>query len=123
MTGVVFTDTIDVGTITAISAPGLTCAVNTATSASCLTHDFLMNDVVTVTVTVTAPPVGPITNTATATATAPPDTVKRSTVTAVTPVANLTIVKSHAGPLTPGSDVTYTLQVNNAARIRQRQSR
>jgi fimbrial isopeptide formation D2 family protein/uncharacterized repeat protein (TIGR01451 family) len=114
VTGVVFTDTIDVGTITAISAPGLTCAVNTATNASCLSYDFAMSEVVTVTVTVTAPATGPITNTATATATVPPDTDQAVTVTAVTPVANLTIAKSHAGLLTPGSDVTYTLQVNNA---------
>jgi fimbrial isopeptide formation D2 family protein/uncharacterized repeat protein (TIGR01451 family) len=112
--GVVFTDTIDVGTITAISATGLTCVVNTPTSASCLPYDFLdanAPESIPVTVTVTAPGAGPITNTATATAAiAYTDTE----ITAVTPVSSLTIAKSHTGPLTPGSDVTYSLQVNNA---------
>ena len=115
---VVFADTITAGTITAISAPGLTCAVNTPTTASCLPFDFLgvtTPESVIATVTVTAPSAaaGPINNTASAT-TSTPSTFTDGESTAVTPVADLTIAKSHSGAGTPGSDVTYTLQVNNA---------
>jgi uncharacterized repeat protein (TIGR01451 family) len=114
--GVVFTDTIDVGTITAIvPSAGLTCTVDTSTSSSCASYDFAQNEVVTVTVTVTAPGAGPINNTATATATTPPDTDQDLQATTVTPVADLTIAKNHtAGSLAPGSDVTYNLVVSNA---------
>jgi uncharacterized repeat protein (TIGR01451 family) len=112
--GVIFTDTIDVGTITAISSPTLPGCTFTATTSSCTAYDFGVGEIATVTVTVTAPGAGPITNTAVATDPLAPPGDQSVTVTAVTPVSSLTIAKSHTGPLTPGSDVTYSLQVNNA---------
>ena len=90
------------------AAPTLTCAVPILAIAATW--------VVNVTVTAPLSTAGAFVNTATVTMAGDTDgTNDVAAVTVpVTAIADVTIAKSHAGLLTPGSDVTYSLQVNNA---------
>ena len=85
--------------------PTLTCAVPSISIAATW--------VVQVTVTAPLSTAGAFVNTAALPADGNLANNSAVTTVPVTPIADVTIAKSHAGTLLPGSDVTYSLQVNN----------